>query len=140
MAEILVKAISVTHADPVIDQAGCYKRGHPVEVRPDGDWGTRAEERLPKFVCLKIPGVSVARVLSFGYHLPEQDVNGVNLTRRLWQIRWAALPQAAQDKLLATGELIIKVAPYNGAFDYTWAQVKGFFRNHATGLDETRDL
>ncbi len=61
MAEILVKAISVTNADSVKDRRGCYKRGDPVLVKPDGhEWGS--SEGLPKFIKVKLPGTSVATV------------------------------------------------------------------------------
>jgi hypothetical protein len=58
MAEFLIKAIDATHSDPEKDKRGCYKRGDFVVVMPDGhEWGK--EERLPKFVVVKIPGLSV---------------------------------------------------------------------------------
>jgi len=58
MAEILFKAISVTHADPDKDRRGCYKKGYPVVVMPDGHtWGK--EESLPKFIIVKCPEVTV---------------------------------------------------------------------------------
>ena len=56
MAQILVMAIDKTHADPTKDRRGCYKRGMPVVVMPDTHtWGL--DERPPKFVVLKLPGV-----------------------------------------------------------------------------------
>ena len=61
MAEILIKAVDATNADPAKDRRGCYKRGYPVVVFPDGhEWG--AEERSPKFIVLKLPGVSADAV------------------------------------------------------------------------------
>lgn len=36
MCEIIVKAIDVTNPDPVRDRRGCYKKGYPVAVYPDG--------------------------------------------------------------------------------------------------------
>lgn len=59
MAEILIKRISVTNPDPEKDERGCYKRGYPVVIMPDGhEWG--AEEGPPNFVVIKVPGVSKA--------------------------------------------------------------------------------
>lgn len=132
MAELLVKAVSVTHADPAKDQRGCYKRGHAVVVMPDGhEWG--ALETLPRFVVLKLPLVSVGRVAKY--------LAGATGRRRRWRLRWADLPAAARNKLASTGQLVIKAdAAYTGAFDYTWQQVKGFFRDDETGLDETGDI
>lgn len=139
-AEILVKAIDTTHADANEDRRGCYKRGMPVVIKPDGhEWGSA--ERLPKFVVLKIPGVSVATVTKYIFpEVIDGSVPPMNYRRRLWQIRWADLPLAARNKLASDGELTIKVGAYAGAYDYTWAQIKGYFRNLKTGLDETADL
>lgn len=129
MAELLVKAVSATHSDPAKDQRGCYKRGHAVVVMPDGhEWGTL--ETLPRFVVLKFPLVAPARV--------EKYLATVTTRRRRWRLRWADLPAAARNKLTSTGQLVIKAdAAYTGAFDYTWAQVKGFFRDDETNTDET---
>jgi hypothetical protein len=142
MAEILVKAVDATHADPIKDQRGCYKRGMPVVVMPDGHaWGT--EERLPKFVVLKIPLISVSQVQKFVQRWETHLVEGQPeiIQRRVWSIRWADLPAATQNTLSTTGQLTIKATPaYTGSFDFTWAQVKAFFRNGQTGLDETVDL
>lgn len=64
MAELLIKAIDATHSAPAKDARGCYKRGDPVVVMPDGHaWGTR--EALPKFVLLKVPGVTVAQAQQY---------------------------------------------------------------------------
>ncbi len=64
MAELLIKAIDATHSDPAKDQRGCYKRGDIVLVMPDGhEWGK--EERLPKFVVVKISGLSVEAVKKY---------------------------------------------------------------------------
>lgn len=133
MAEILVKAqdASVSN-DALKDRRGCYKRGYPVVVMPDGNpWGT--EERLPKFVVFKFPLVPVDRLQKY-----VKQWDGVQ--RRRWRIRWVDLPAAARNLLLSTGEVTIKARPeYTGSFDYTWAQVRDFFRNDETGVDETVD-
>lgn len=139
MAELLVKAVSVSHADPVKDRRGCYKRGMPVVVMPDNHpWGL--EERLPKFVVIKFPLISVARVQK--YIDAQMEADGTTpFRRRMWQIRWLDLPNAVRNKLQNTGQLIIKATDaYTGTFDNTWAQVKDFFQNLQTGLNETADL
>lgn len=147
MAEILIKAVDAINTDPEQDRRGSYKRGMPIVVMPDGHlWGD--EECMPKFAVLKIPGVSVDAVQK--YVQTHQIQNGVKqdgLTprieiyrRRLWQLRWVDLPAAARNKLISTGVLTIKAGAYNGTYDYTWAQVKQYFRNLDTGLDETGDL
>ena len=132
MAEILVKAVSAAHVDPVKDRRGCYKRGYPVVVMPDGHpWGL--EERRPKFVVLKIPTIPVSRVLKY-----IETWEGVQ--RRRGRVRWDDLPTRAKNRLANDGELIIKAGAYDGTFDYTWEQVKAFFRNDETGLDETETM
>lgn len=144
MCEIIVKAVSVTHSDPDKDRRGCYKRGYPVAVYPDGTkWGN--EERLPKFVIIKIPGVPVDNAIVQKYtqmeyeDTPNEDGTYPVYRRRLWTIRWANLPAAARNRLANDGELIIKVGSYSGTYDYTWNQVKSYFRNQKTGLDETEN-
>lgn len=63
-AEILVKATDSIHPNPTEDLRGSYKRGYPVVVMPDGHiWGS--EERLPKFVVIKIPLISVEKVQKY---------------------------------------------------------------------------
>lgn len=64
MAEILIKATDHALPDPDLDRSGAYKRGYPVEVRPDGA-GYGKKERLPLFVVLKIPGVSVEAIQNY---------------------------------------------------------------------------
>lgn len=135
--ELLVKAVDHTHSDPTEDARGSYKRGMIVVCMPDGHvWGN--EERLPRFVVIKVPGISCGQVQK--YASAWLDGNGDTVRRRLWQIRWADLPLAARQKLATTGELVIKAGTYNGAFDYTWTQVKAFFHNLQTDTDETADL
>ena len=56
--ELLVKAISASHSDIGKDRRGCYKKGYPVVVMPDGhEWGS--SECLPNFVVVKCPEVAV---------------------------------------------------------------------------------
>ena len=138
MAEILVCARTLrSHADPVKDRSGSYKRGMPVVVMPDGhEWGRL--ETLPDFVKIKVPGISVDKVQKYieEWTTGEFDV----LQRRRWRVRVEDMPAAALNKLGTTGELIIRAGGYTGTFDYTWQQVKTFFRNEETGLDDTVDI
>lgn len=129
MAEALVMASNANPTTP---------RGMIVAVMDDGNpWSPT--EGLPMFVVIKIPLISVDAVRK--YATVYRSGLSTYLGKRLWQIRYASLPQAARDKLSSEGQLTIKAtAAYGGAFDYTWAQVKQFFRNLQTGLDETADL
>lgn len=56
MPELLIKANNAHHRNPMKDRQGCYKRGDPVLVMPDGHpWGR--EEQLPKFWRVRVPNV-----------------------------------------------------------------------------------
>lgn len=141
MAEILVYVgADHTHADPVKDQRGSYKRGYPVVVRPDGhEWG--AQERLPDFGILKLPLVPVAKVEEYALREPDIFDPLTIVRRRRWRLRLGTLPADLINKFQTEGVLIVKARPaYNGPFDILWADLKGSFRNQQTGLDETRDL
>ena len=142
MAEILVKAVDTTNIDPDKDRRGCYKRGMPVVVMDDGhEWGK--EEKLPKFIVIKLPMISKDKVMKYIDPEPGLDVDGniVVDRRRMWQIRWADLPLVAKNKIQAIGELTIKATTsYTGNYDYTWTQIKTYFRNLLTGLDEVNEL
>lgn len=137
MAEILIKAISVSHSDSDKDRIGCYKKGYPVVVMPDDHpWG--AQEGLPDFWIIYIPLISVAKV--FKYVDPQMDGDEV-YRRRKWQIRWDDMPAEAITKLKNDGELTIKaIGAYQGEYDYTWISVKQYFRNLETDTDETENL
>lgn len=146
MAELLIRARDNVHPDPDTDLRGSYKRGYVVVVKRDG-WPWARAEALPNFVVIKIPGVPVDKVLK--YVQPENilEINPelgeieVPFRRRRWQIRWADLPLSARTKLATTGQLIIKaVLAYDGAYDYTWLQVKQFFQDLKTSINETEDL
>jgi hypothetical protein len=63
MAEILIKAISISNADPSKDRSGCYKRGMPVQVLPDGSYLTElnnpnSKMLPPTFYWLLIPDLT----------------------------------------------------------------------------------
>lgn len=139
MAEILVRAIDNSNPNFEKDLM-CYKRGMPVVVVDDGhEWG--AKECLPNFVIIKVPLVPKAKVFKYRQEQMDDFDPSLHYRRREWRIRWEDLPQAAKNTLAQTGELIIKASPsYIGPYDYTWQQIKSFFRNLRTGLDETEDL
>lgn len=100
MAELLIKAVSATHPDPVKQARGCYQQGDPVVVMPDGhEWG--AAEGLPTFWIVKAPGVTVAEARAY----IEQRADAVR--RRNWNLNPADLPVALRDELLATGSITL---------------------------------
>lgn len=118
MAEILIFAGNNTHPNPEKDRRGCWKRGMPVCVKPDGHtWGR--EETLPKFVIVKIPGVPVAKAEAF---LETQFVNDSGVAnlgadgrpttyrRRAWEVAWNSLPAGIRNTLQTTGVITVSVA------------------------------
>jgi hypothetical protein len=130
MAEVLIKAQDFASSDVQQDMAGAYKAGMPVVVMEDGhQWG--AAEGMPKFFVLKLPSVSVDRVMQFIE--PEEESDGVDENgnprtrvkrRRMWRILLENIPAGAQSKIATSGELVI--GPDG---DYTWRQFKNFMRN-----------
>lgn len=122
MCEILIFAGNNTHVDPEKDRRGCWKRGYPVVVKEDGhEWG--AEEGLPKFIVVKIPGVPAAKAEAF---LEPQDVDDAGLPyyanlieavprraiyrRKAWRVAWTSLPAGISNTLQTTGEITVSVA------------------------------
>lgn len=121
MAEILIKAISVTNSDAAKDLRGCYKRGDPVVIKPDGhEWG--AEERLPKFVVVRITGVTVAQVEKY---LQAHEIDGVVQRRRLYRLLLDDVPLAIRNQLRDTGFV-----------EVTFQQVRNFIQNKVTQATE----
>lgn len=111
MAELLVKAVDATHPDPAKDARGCYKRGDVVCVQPDGhEWGRL--EGLPRFVVVKVPGVSVDQAEA---HLERSETR-----RRAVGIAWADLPAGVRQQLQTTGTVTV-----------TPAQIRNFVKRKA---------
>lgn len=130
MAEILIKAIDATHLNPVKNQRGCYKRGDPVVIMPDG-WGWGTEETKPpidggKFVIIKIPGVTPQQVHDAIHarwpglqHILESELQaGMVVRRRQLTFNIDLLPSAVKNTLNRTG-----------TYTTTWAAIKSFVRD-----------
>jgi hypothetical protein len=132
MAEFLIKAVNATHADPVKDQRGCYKRGDIVMVQENGfEWG--ALEVLPpaqggKFVIVRISDVTVPQVRTFVINklsdldadllMSERDGSG-NATRRCrFHLTLDSLPAGVRNTLNTAG-----------FYETTWAAVKAFLKD-----------
>lgn len=122
MAEILIKAISAVNPDPAKDLRGSYKRGDPVVVMPDGhQWGT--EERLPKFVVVRITGLSVDQARK--YVLPDLDLSGSIRRKRLYRLLVDDVPNAIKTQLRNTGFVVV-----------SFEQVRNYIENKVTLLRE----
>jgi len=65
--EFLVRNFDSTNPDAELDRSGCRKRGMIDQAEPDGKvpWETFSGIRLPKFVVIKVPGLTEAEVASY---------------------------------------------------------------------------
>lgn len=132
MAEILIKAVDATHADTEKNRRGCYKRGYPVVVMPDGhQWG-REETKAAwiaagnsaatwhnKFYLLKIPTVTVEKVLAAAKMqttddsgTPLYEADGVTpkvYRRREYYLNIDGLKTSIKNALNSAGEATVTV-------------------------------
>ena len=124
MCEILLNAIGSGNADPELDKL-CWKRGDPVVVMEDGhEWG--AEEGLPKFWIVKIPGVSVAAATKYVDHVYEMVADTSVLKRkRLFNVLVDDVPNWIKTAIRDTGEVTV-----------TFQQIRNFIKNRDTGATE----
>jgi hypothetical protein len=137
MAEFLIKAVNATHADPLKDQRGCYKRGDIVMVQENGfEWGSL--EALPpaqggKFVVVRISDVTVEQVKTFVQNklagvpnadisMSELDVEARPTRRRRFHLTVDSLPVGVRNTLNTTG-----------FYETTWAAVKAFLQDKVGG-------
>lgn len=91
MAELLIKAIDASHADPTKDARGCYKAGDVVVVMDDG-WTWGVEEVRPrsqggKFAIVQISGVTAAQVRQY-IQMWRRTVSFSVVSSNLPQDRW----------------------------------------------------
>lgn len=123
MAEILIKAVDAAHSGSEKDKRGCYKRGDPVVVMPDGhEWGK--EERLPKFVVVKIPGLPVATAKKYiqpFLGLPDGKGSRLIVRRRLFRFQLDDVPNSIKQELEDTGEVTV-----------TMSQIRNYIQNKDT--------
>lgn len=128
MAELLIKAVDATHADPEKDVRGCYKRGDIVLAMPDGhEWG--AKEGLPTFVIVKVPGLNHTKVQAYldsAYDYDAELDDAVPVVRRKFRIRVDEIPNAIKRELRDTGSVTVP-----------WTTLRNYLRNKLTDSDET---
>ncbi len=129
MAELLVKAVNATHANPQKNAVGCYKRGDIVLAMEDGHrWGTKellAPAKGGVFVIIKIPGVTVDQLQRFvrerwDWMIDAEDEDEALgfVRRRRFRIDADLLPAGVRSTLNTTGQ-----------YTTTWAQIRQFLRN-----------
>jgi hypothetical protein len=127
VAEFLVKAVSVTHTNPVKDKRGCWKRGDVVNAMPDGHvWGKK--EGLPKFLIVKIPGLDPKSAEAQKYVGPEYDgepSDDNRITRSRFNFLVDSAPLAIKESLQNTGKVTI-----------TLNEAKSILEDKTTGLTE----
>lgn len=127
MALLLVMGENRTHADPIKDARGCYKRGDIVEVLEDGKHdGDLARNPIAQpFFLVRITGVTKAQVEK--YLEPEMDtVDPTRLVRRRrFRLDADNIPLAIRTQLATTR--YAEVTP---------AQVQHYLLNKQTGLPE----
>jgi len=127
MAEFLIKLIDHTHSDPLKDSRECYKRGDVVVVMPDSHiWGK--EEGYPKFLVVKIPGMSIETGRKYIEQQIQGDVMGETLdpsvvTRcRKYNVLLNSAPQT-----------MIDTARTQGYITVDFNSMKYLIKNQATG-------
>jgi hypothetical protein len=124
MAEFLIKAIDATHSDPIKDKSGSYKRGDVVVVMPDG-WPWGRLEGPPKFVIVKIPGMSVEAAQK--YIDSEKDIsipeNPRTLTRRKYKFHIDDITLEVKSELDSKGTVVM-----------TEIQAEGFLRDKTSEI------
>jgi len=135
VCEILFFAKDRTHADPIKDRRGSWKRGYPVVVFDDGHvWGREESKQQwisegnlaadwpnqGTFVIVKITGLSADRVRDI---IAPQEVDDAGLVyipgpiadpkppytfrRRGWRVLVASLPAGIRATLAAEGEVTV---------------------------------
>ncbi len=135
MAEFLIKA-----RDPLDlpkdeeSRERCYRRGDIVVVMEDGhEWGK--EERLPKFVVIKVPGLPVdkARAYIEPYYTDTGlvDQNSLPILKLTARRKWKALVDAVPTK-------IAKALNEKGEYTVAWDTIKTYVYNKLT--TQTADI
>ena len=132
MAELLIKARDPIDL-PVNEEKRnrCYRKGDIIVVMPDGhEWGK--EERLPKFVVIKVPGMSVATAKK--YIEPNEidtglvDRDGERIiklvNKRKYNVLIDNIPEAVSNQLKT------------GVVEVSWDSVKSYVYDKAAMMTE----
>ena len=122
MAELLIMLKDNLNPDP----AARYYKGDIVEVQEDDfKWGTE----MSYFGVLKIPGLSVGKVLKYASPELELDESSMTFTkmkkRRMWNLLINNIPTAVKQEFVTNHE-----------YTTTVAQIKNFIQNKITGLKD----
>lgn len=142
MCRIAIRGKSGVSADESVH----YQTGDFVTVQDDGfDWGgmdpANAQNQpvgtynywdgsgLRPWYFIDIPGIPAnhPRIASLLQADPSY--------RRRHRLRREDMPAGAVQKFQDDGIIVIQVGSYAGPFDYTWDQVRSYFRDKVTGID-----
>jgi len=119
---------------------GGYAQFMPVQATDDGIAETCTSRE--RFYLIKFPGIDKGRVSKYfePHYGASVEAEAPEIARRRWVLRANDLPLAARQKFQQSGQVIVKAGTYQGEYDYTWNQVKSFFRDNLLSVDESAEL
>jgi len=123
MALLLIYDRNNTHADPVKELAGCWKRGDIVEVMDDSVVDGVANPIMPPFILVHVQDVTRAQALK--YMDAQRDQSGAIMRRRLYRVLVDATPQQIRNAIGADRYVSV-----------TWPQLRSYVQNKQTGQTE----
>jgi len=100
-------AFDTHNIDPEQDLLA-YKLGHVIDVKPDGHvWG--AQEKLPKFWIVKIPGMAVETAREYLKSLEDltNPNDPIQIGMRKWKLDYNTLSTPIKKKLNDTGTITV---------------------------------
>jgi hypothetical protein len=121
---------------------GGYAQFMPIQATDDGLAETTTNRQ--RFYIIKVPGISkdhpmIAKLFQAHYGASAEAESPV-IARRRWVLRGADLPKRAKQLFQKNGVVTVKAGKYEGEYDYTWPQVKGFFRDNLLNADMSDEL
>jgi hypothetical protein len=148
--DFLIRAFDSTHPDPVKDARGCHKKGDIIDVQLNGfEWGSE-ELNTDLFYVVTVVGVPIDDISEAKkYMQPYVDQsdpdpkNWVTVRRHRYQVRVDDLPTNLHNNVMASKSTASKsiggklTPPEPLPPGNAWDDMKGFIRNHETGLDES---
>lgn len=122
--------------------AGGYAQFMPVQATDDGLAQTTTNRQ--RFYIISVPGISKDHPMIDKLFQPHYgasaEAEAPIIARRRWVLRGNDLPTKAKQAFQSTGIVTIKAGNYDGEYDYTWSQLKGYFRDNLLNVDMTDEL
>lgn len=128
MALFLIYDKDNTHADPLKEARGCYRRGDIVEILDDSkhDGDLVKNPIMPPWILVRVTGITKEQALKYMEPYIDPATVGterpVTLRRRKFNVEVDTIPQAIRQKI--GKDRFVEVS---------WAQVRNFIRNRMTG-------